>query len=77
MACRQELLACQIAGDLGHKRFWNLGEKKEDDERVPFYLLLAPVRHRGGQNRCAKKWRRAQAMADRPTSAATAIKTKP
>ena len=47
MAGGQELLASQIAGDLGHKRVWNLGEKKEDDERVPFYLLLAQVMHRG------------------------------
>jgi len=36
MAGRQELLAGQIDGDLRHKRSWNLGEKKEDDERVPF-----------------------------------------
>jgi hypothetical protein len=55
-----------------------LGEKKENHERVPFYLLLAPVMHRGGRNRCGKKWRRAQSMADRPpAAAAAAIETKP
>ena len=32
MVGRQELLASQIAGDLGHERAWNLEEKKEDDE---------------------------------------------
>ena len=55
MAGGQKLLASQVAGDLGHKRAWNLGEKKEDDKRVPFYLLLAPVMHRGGWNQCGKK----------------------
>jgi len=50
MASGQELLAIQIAGDLGHERAWNLRKKKEDDERIPFYLLLAPVMHRGGRN---------------------------
>ena len=74
MAGRQELLAGLIASDLGHERSWNLGEKKEDGERVPFYLLLAPVMHRGGRNRCGKKSRRAQFMAERPM---TAIETKP
>jgi hypothetical protein len=53
-----------------------LGEKKEDGERVPFYLLLALVMHRGGRNRCGKKWWWAQSMADRTTAAATAIETK-
>ena len=73
MAGRQELLAGLIASDLGHERSWNLGEKKEDGERVPFYLLRAPVMHRGGRNRCGKKWWWAQSMADRTTAAATAI----
>ena len=45
----QELLANQIAGDLGHERAWNLGEKKEDEEEVPFYLLLALTMYHGGQ----------------------------
>ena len=52
MASGQELLAIQIAGDLGHERAWNLRKKKEDDERIPFYLLLAPVMHRGGGLAC-------------------------
>ena len=43
----QELLASQIAGDLGHERAWNLEKKKDDNEGVPFYLLIAPVMHRG------------------------------
>ena len=46
-----------------------MGEKKKYDERVPFYLLLMTVTHRGGWNRCGKKWRRAQSMAGRPTAA--------
>ena len=53
-----------------------MGEKKENNERVPFYLLLVPVTHRGGSNRCGKKWRRAQSMAGRPTAAAAATETK-
>ena len=58
MADGQKLLASQIAGDLGYKRAWNLREKKEDDEGVPFYLLLAPVMHHDSWNRREKKWRR-------------------
>ena len=54
---RRELLASLIAGNLGYERAWNLGEKKDGDG-VPFYLLLASVMHRGGRNRCGKKWRR-------------------
>ena len=72
MAGGEELLVSQIAGNLGHERAWNLGEKKDGDG-VPFYLLLAPVMHRGGRNRCGKKWWWAQSMADRTTAAATAI----
>ena len=53
-----------------------MGEKKEDGERVPFYLLLAPVMHRGGRNRCGKKWWWEQSMVDRITAAVTAIETK-
>ena len=34
------------------------GKKERDDKGVPLYLLLAPVMHRGGQNRCRTKWRR-------------------
>ena len=52
------------------------GEKKKNGERVPFYLLLVPVTHRGGWNRCGKKWRQAQSMAGRPTAAAAATETK-
>ena len=33
-----------------------LGGKKEDDNGVPFYILLAPTMHCGGRNRCEKKW---------------------
>jgi len=79
MVGRQEFLASQIAGDLGRERSWNLEKKKEEDKRILFYLLLAPVMHRGERNRCGNKWRRAQSMADRPTTAATAtaIETKP
>ena len=47
-------------------------EKKEDDERVPFYLSLAPMMHRGGWNRCGKKWWPAQYMANRTMAAAVA-----
>jgi len=36
----QKLAASQINDDLGHDRTWNLGEKKEDDERILFYNLL-------------------------------------
>jgi len=60
MAGSQELLAGQIVGDLRHESSWNLGKKKEDDERIPFYLLLAPVMHCGGQNWCGKNWWRAR-----------------
>ena len=35
----------QITDDLGYDRIWNLGEKKEDDEGVLFYLLLVPEIH--------------------------------
>jgi len=52
------------------------GEKKKNGERVPFYLLLVPVTHRGGWNRCGKKWRQAQSMAGRPTAAAAATEIK-
>ena len=45
----------QIADDLGHERAWNLLEKKEDGEGVPFYLLLAPEMHHGVQNLVRKK----------------------
>ena len=31
-----EATVSQIANDLGHERAWNLREKKEDDEGVPF-----------------------------------------
>ena len=31
--------ASQSAGDSGHERAWNFGEKKEDDEGILFYLL--------------------------------------
>jgi len=44
----RSFLASQIAGDLGYERARNLGKKKENDERVPFYLLLVPVTHCGG-----------------------------
>ena len=40
----------QIADDLGHERAWNLLEKKEDGEGVPFYLLLALGMYHGGRN---------------------------
>ena len=39
----------QITDDLGYDRIWNLGEKKEDDEGVLFYLLLAPRMHHGSR----------------------------
>ena len=41
MAGGQKFLASQIAGDSEHERSWNLGEKKENDESIPFYFLLA------------------------------------
>ena len=41
MTGRQKFLASQIAGDSEHERSWNLGEKKENDESIPFYFLLA------------------------------------
>ena len=47
MAGRQKLTVNQIADDLGYERAWNLWEKKDSDEWVPFYLLLM---HRGGWN---------------------------
>jgi len=54
MAGGQELLATQIAGDLGHERAWNFRKKKEDNEGVPFYLLFAPVMYHGAWNQCKK-----------------------
>jgi len=45
----QKLAMSQITDDLGHERVWNLGEKKEDDEGVPFYLLFAPRMHHGSR----------------------------
>jgi len=54
----------QIADDLGHERAWNLGEKKEDGEGVPFYLLLAPEMHHGVQNLVRKKALVVSSMAD-------------
>jgi len=65
MAGGEELLVSQIAGNLGHERAWNLGEKKDGDG-VPFYLLLAPVMHRGLQNRCGKKWWRSGLCRSKP-----------
>ena len=50
MAGGQELAMDQIVSNLGHKRAWDLGEKKENDEGVPFYLLLASGMHCGGRN---------------------------
>ena len=41
-------------------------KKKEDNEGVLFYLLLASVMHRGGRNRCGKKWRRSGLCRSRP-----------
>ena len=41
-------------------------KKKEDNEGVSFYLLLASVMHRGGRNRCGKKWRRSGLCRSRP-----------
>ena len=69
----------EISNILSYLEVLEFGGKEKDDERVSFYLLLAPVMHRGERNRCGKKWRRAQSMADRTTTAvtATAIETKP
>jgi hypothetical protein len=47
MAGGQKLVAGQIVSDLGYKRAWDFGEKREDDERVSFYLLSAMEDHRG------------------------------
>ena len=33
MASGQKLIVNQIANDIGYERAWNLGKKKEDDER--------------------------------------------
>jgi len=46
---RQKLAVSQITDDLGHERVRNLGKKKEDDEGVPFYPLLAPRMHHGSR----------------------------
>jgi hypothetical protein len=48
MAVRQKLVAGQIVGNLGHERAWNLKEKKEDDEGIPFYTLLTAGMGYGG-----------------------------
>ena len=42
MAGGQKVIVSQIDDELGHERVWNLGEKKENDEGVPFHLLLTP-----------------------------------
>jgi len=42
------------------------GKKKEDNEGVSFYLLLASVMHCGGRNRCGKKWWRSGLCRSRP-----------
>ncbi|KAG2561921.1 hypothetical protein PVAP13_8KG216605 [Panicum virgatum] len=55
MAGEQKLTVNQIADDSGHERVWNLEEKKEDDEEVPFYLLLASGMYHGGRNLVGKK----------------------
>ena len=54
MAGRQDLLASQIAGDLGHERISNLGEKKEDDEGILFYILFASGMYRSRRNLARK-----------------------
>ena len=48
------------------------GKKKEDNEGVSFYLLLASVMHCGGRNRCGKKWRRSGLCQSRPSDDAGA-----
>ena len=64
---RTELLASQIASDLGHEKAWKLREKKENDEGVPFYLLLVPViMYHGNRNWCGKKWRWSGLCRSRP-----------
>jgi len=64
---RTELLASQIASDLGHEKAWKLREKKENDEGIPFYLLLVPViMYHGNRNRCRKKWRWSGLCRSRP-----------
>ena len=45
MTDKQKLAGSQIAGDSGHKRAWELGEKKEGDEEILFYLLFASRTH--------------------------------
>ena len=45
MTDKQKLDGSQIAGDSGHKRAWELGEKKEGDEEILFYLLFASRAH--------------------------------
>ena len=55
MAGEQKLTVYQIADDSGHERIWNLEEKKEDDENVSFYLLLASGMYHGGWNLLGKK----------------------
>ena len=50
MAGGQNLVGVQIPGDLGGERERGARELKWDDERVPFYTLLASGMHRGGGN---------------------------
>jgi hypothetical protein len=49
--CGQELLSGKNAGDLGRERKRGVGELRDDDEKVPFYLLPMAEKHRGGRNR--------------------------
>jgi len=55
MAGGQKLTVNQITDDLGHERAWNLGEKKENGEGVPFYLLFVSGMHHGGRNLLTEK----------------------
>ena len=55
MAGRQKLSVSQIDDDFGHEGAWNLERKKEDDEMVPFYLLLASGIHHDGRNLTGEK----------------------
>ena len=55
MAGEQKLIVNKIADDSGNERVWNLEEKKEDDENVSFYLLLASGMYHGGRNLMGKE----------------------
>jgi len=45
----------QIANNLWYERAWNLGKKKEGDEGISFYLLLALGMYHGGRNLVGKE----------------------